>query len=37
MTTAIYVRVSTIGQNVEGQRREIQRWLDGIRTVLVYL
>jgi DNA invertase Pin-like site-specific DNA recombinase len=29
MTTSIYVRVSTVGQNVEGQRREIQRWLDG--------
>src|SRR5690606_31519200 len=29
MAVAVYVRVSTIGQNVEGQRREIQRWLDG--------
>ena len=29
MAIAVYVRVSTIGQNVEGQRREIQRWLDG--------
>jgi DNA invertase Pin-like site-specific DNA recombinase len=26
---AVYVRVSTIGQNEAGQRREIQRWLDG--------
>lgn len=29
MAVAVYVRVSTIGQNVEGQRREIQRWLEG--------
>jgi DNA invertase Pin-like site-specific DNA recombinase len=29
MTTAIYVRVSTVGQNEHGQRREIQRWIDG--------
>ncbi len=29
MYTAIYVRVSTIGQNEEGQRREIERWLRG--------
>ena len=28
-TTAIYIRVSTTGQNEAGQRREIQRWLDG--------
>lgn len=26
---ACYVRVSTIGQNEEGQRAEIQRWLEG--------
>jgi len=26
---AVYVRVSTIGQNVAGQKREIQRWLGG--------
>ncbi len=26
---AIYVRVSTVGQNEAGQRREIKRWLDG--------
>jgi DNA invertase Pin-like site-specific DNA recombinase len=26
--TAIYVRVSTVGQNEEGQRREIQKWLN---------
>ncbi len=25
----IYVRVSSVGQNVAGQKREIQRWLDG--------
>lgn len=25
----VYVRVSTVGQNEAGQRREIQRWLDG--------
>jgi DNA invertase Pin-like site-specific DNA recombinase len=29
MTTAVYVRVSTVGQNESGQRREIQRWLTG--------
>lgn len=29
MTTAVYVRVSTVGQNEAGQRREIQRWLTG--------
>lgn len=29
MSTAIYVRVSTVGQNEEGQRREIQKWIDG--------
>jgi len=27
--TAIYVRVSTVGQNAEGQKREIERWLNG--------
>jgi DNA invertase Pin-like site-specific DNA recombinase len=26
---AVYIRVSTTGQNEAGQRREIQRWLDG--------
>ena len=25
----VYARVSTVGQNVAGQKREIQRWLDG--------
>jgi len=29
MFTAIYVRVSTIGQNEESQRREILKWLQG--------
>lgn len=29
MSTAVYVRVSTTGQNEAGQRREIERWLDG--------
>lgn len=29
MTCAVYVRVSTVGQNEQGQRREIQRWLTG--------
>lgn len=29
MTTAAYVRVSTVGQNEVGQRREIERWLKG--------
>ena len=29
MSTAIYVRVSTVGQNEEGQRREIAKWLKG--------
>ena len=28
-TTAIYIRVSTAGQNEAGQQREIERWLDG--------
>lgn len=30
--TAIYIRVSTVGQNEAGQRREIGRWLDGNST-----
>lgn len=29
MTTAIYIRVSTAGQNESGQKREIKRWLKG--------
>lgn len=29
MFTAVYVRVSTVGQNEEGQRREIKKWLEG--------
>lgn len=29
MATAVYIRVSTAGQNEAGQKREIQRWLDG--------
>lgn len=29
MSTAVYIRVSTIGQNESGQRREITRWLRG--------
>lgn len=29
MKTAVYIRVSTVGQNETGQRREIQRWLKG--------
>lgn len=29
MATGIYVRVSTVGQNEAGQRREIERWLKG--------
>ena len=27
--TAIYIRVSTIGQNESGQKREIDKWLNG--------
>jgi DNA invertase Pin-like site-specific DNA recombinase len=29
MATACYIRVSTVGQNEAGQRREIARWLKG--------
>lgn len=29
MTVGIYVRVSTASQNEAGQKREIERWLDG--------
>ena len=29
MATAVYIRVSTVGQNEAGQRREIQKWLKG--------
>jgi DNA invertase Pin-like site-specific DNA recombinase len=29
MSVAVYVRVSTVGQHLDGQRAEIQRWLDG--------
>lgn len=29
--TAVYIRVSTTGQNESGQRREIARWLKGNR------
>lgn len=29
MTTAVYIRVSTVGQNEAGQRAEIERWLSG--------
>jgi DNA invertase Pin-like site-specific DNA recombinase len=29
MMVAIYMRVSTVGQNTAGQKREIQRWLNG--------
>jgi DNA invertase Pin-like site-specific DNA recombinase len=27
ITTAVYIRVSTVGQNEAGQRRELERWL----------
>lgn len=27
--TAIYIRVSTVGQNEAGQRREVRKWLQG--------
>ena len=29
MATAVYIRVSTTGQNEAGQRRDIARWLRG--------
>jgi DNA invertase Pin-like site-specific DNA recombinase len=29
MIWGIYIRVSSVGQNVAGQKREIRRWLDG--------
>lgn len=29
MKTAAYIRVSTTGQNLDGQRREIERWILG--------
>ena len=29
--TAVYVRVSTVGQNEAGQRQEVERWLKGNR------
>lgn len=29
MATAVYIRVSTVGQNEAGQRKEIERWLAG--------
>jgi DNA invertase Pin-like site-specific DNA recombinase len=29
MSVAVYVRVSTVGQNEAGQRAEIERWLVG--------
>ena len=29
MTTAAYVRVSTVGQNESGQRRDVRKWLEG--------
>ena len=28
MTTAAYVRVSTVGQNESGQRRDVRKWLE---------
>lgn len=39
MATAVYIRVSTVGQNEAGQRREIQKWLkgNGISNVRFYL
>ena len=39
MSTGVYIRVSTVGQNEAGQRREIQRWLagNGIDDVKWYL
>jgi DNA invertase Pin-like site-specific DNA recombinase len=37
--TAVYLRVSTVGQNEEGQRQAVQRWLDNhaCRNVRWYL
>ncbi|TWT31108.1 DNA-invertase hin [Posidoniimonas corsicana] len=29
MSTAVYIRVSTVGQNEAGQKAEIERWLKG--------
>lgn len=29
LVTAVYIRVSTTSQNEAGQRREVQKWLDG--------
>lgn len=39
MTTAVYVRVSTVGQNEAGQRREVQRWLtvNGIQDAIWFV
>ncbi len=34
MSVAAYIRVSTIGQNAEGQERAIQQWLKGNRVEL---
>ena len=31
MKMAAYIRVSTVGQNEEGQRQEVERWLKGNR------
>ena len=39
MKTAVYIRVSTVGQNEAGQRREVERWLagNGIESVKWYV
>lgn len=39
MKTAVYIRVSTVGQNEAGQRREIDAWLKGhgITDVVYYV
>ena len=39
MAVAVYIRVSTVGQNQASQRREINRWLEGngITDPLVFL
>jgi DNA invertase Pin-like site-specific DNA recombinase len=39
MKVAVYVRVSTVGQNEAGQRAEIERWLagNGLQDVLWYV